>query len=489
VSNSTRNTDALPIPGLIGSSAAMRALAERVRQIAPTDLTALITGESGTGKEVVARALHSLSLRRRERLVSLNCGAIPETLLESELFGSEKGAYTGATELRKGFFEAANKGTIFLDELGEMPLGTQVKLLRVLENGEFSRLGSPDTLRTDVRVIAATNRALEEEVARGRFRRDLFYRLNAVQLRIPPLRERPEDIPELIEYFAKRAAAKIGASYGGITQEALELLMNLPWNGNVRELRNLIETLVTLEKGREITIPVLRPYLPRELKPANVAAGSAPNETTLLHDDPASTRAPNFPLALPSAPVESPFSSDAFSFSAFLPEGYPQPLGAVRALLPPASEATPGGTYEQTEFPPYLAPNLFARTPERLERELLYKALVDLAREVALLRGEVTELKEAAIRRPNGFADGNGANDVLHSAHDSNNPSQTPHKTWDEVVNGEEKNFLPTMIEVEKRLIKTALQRFNGNRRLAADALGISERTLYRKLREYGLSE
>ena len=271
--------------GVIGSSRLMLEVIERVRQVAPTDLCVLITGESGTGKEVFARAIHSLSKRRKERLVSLNCGAIPETLLESELFGSEKGAYTGATEQRKGFFEAADKGTIFLDELGEMPLGTQVKLLRVLESGEFSRLGSPDTLRTDVRVIAATNRRLEEEVAAGTFRTDLFYRLNTVRLEIPPLREHPEDIPELIEYFGTRTARKNGAIYEGINAEALDLLVHLPWAGNIRELRNLIETVVTLEKGRHITIESLRPYLPRALKPPPALLQNESSEHSIIPDE------------------------------------------------------------------------------------------------------------------------------------------------------------------------------------------------------------
>lgn len=215
------NTPSQHITGIIGSSAQMREVIERVQQVAPTDLCVLITGESGTGKEVFARTLHHLSKRRKERMVSLNCGAIPETLLESELFGSEKGAYTGATEQRKGFFEAADRGTVFLDELGEMPMGTQVKFLRVLETGEFSRLGSPDVIRSDVRIIAATNRRLEEEVARGTFRQDLFYRLNAVQIEIPALREHPEDIPELVEYFARRTTQKIGVEYEGINAEAL----------------------------------------------------------------------------------------------------------------------------------------------------------------------------------------------------------------------------------------------------------------------------
>jgi transcriptional regulator with PAS, ATPase and Fis domain len=420
----------------------MQEVIERVRQVAPTDLCVLITGESGTGKEVFARAIHSLSKRRKERLVSLNCGAIPETLLESELFGSEKGAYTGATEQRKGFFEAADKGTMFLDELGEMPLGTQVKLLRVLESGEFSRLGSPDVLKTDVRIIAATNRRLEEEVAAGAFRTDLFYRLNSVRIEIPPLREHREDIPELIAYFGTRTALKNSANYEGISTEALELLANMPWAGNIRELRNLIETVVTLEKGRYITIESLRGYLPRALKQPS-ATLTADNAETLI---------------LPA--VDEYVTTAARERPTF-------------AALPPAPNTA--STLALPYSPSSALFQISGKTPEQLERELVYKALVDLAREVALLRGEMAELKDA----------------VLTQNHEEHSETTiVPRASTDQYhVSNDTADFPLTMHEVEKRLIGAALSRFEGNRRQTADALGISERTLYRKLREYGFVE
>jgi len=188
--------------GIIGKSPLIVEAIEQLIQVAPTDLTVLITGETGTGKDVFARAIHGLSPRRKAPFISVNCGAIPETLLESELFGHEKGAFTGAVEQRKGFFEVANNGTIFLDEIGEMPIGTQVKLLRVLESGEFTRLGSTQVIKVNVRIIAATNRDLAYEVRKGTFREDLYYRLKAVHLHLPPLRKRPEDVPLLVEYIA-----------------------------------------------------------------------------------------------------------------------------------------------------------------------------------------------------------------------------------------------------------------------------------------------
>ncbi len=429
----------------------MREVIARVEQVAPTDLCVLITGESGTGKEVFARTLHSLSKRRKERMVSLNCGAIPETLLESELFGSEKGAYTGATEQRKGFFEAADKGTIFLDELGEMPLGTQVKLLRVLETGEFSRLGSPDVIRTDVRVLAATNRRLEDEVAEGRFRQDLFYRLNTVQIEIPPLREHPEDIPELVQYFAERTARKIGADYEGISHEALRLLMNLPWAGNIRELRNLIETVTTLSKGHQITLESLRPYLPRALKQPDAVPIPLP-----------------YPALPPANVVADTVKSDPVGIMAFLPD-------AQRQHLLPASSALM---------------RVSGKMPEQIERELMYKALVDLVREVALLRGEVADLKDAVFSHHHDTKDSaqNSPNGATMQRVEQDSPNAFTRDTADD-DNHSDAHAPLTMHEVEKRLISAALNRFDGNRRQVADALGISERTLYRKLREYGFSE
>ena len=218
----------------------------RLLQVAPTDLTVLVTGETGTGKEVFAHAVHELSTRKKAPFVSVNCGAIPETLLESELFGAEKGAFTGSVEQRKGFFETANRGTIFLDEIGEMPIATQVKLLRILESGEYSRLGSSDMLKVDVRVVAATNRDLAYEVRQGRFRQDLYFRLNSVNIHLPPLRQHPEDIELLAEHFALRAAEKNDLVYGGVDPLALNLLNQRPWPGNVRELKAFVERAVLI---------------------------------------------------------------------------------------------------------------------------------------------------------------------------------------------------------------------------------------------------
>ncbi|MBD1208861.1 MAG: sigma 54-interacting transcriptional regulator [Ignavibacteria bacterium] len=470
----TVKTQPQHITGIIGSSPQMHEVTERVLQVAPTDLCVLITGESGTGKEVFARAVHNLSKRRRERMISLNCGAIPETLLESELFGSEKGAYTGAAEQRKGFFEAADKGTIFLDELGEMPLGTQVKLLRVLETGEFSRLGSPDIIRSDVRIIAATNRRLEEEVARGTFRQDLFYRLNAVQIEIPPLREHPDDIPELVEYFARRTTQKIGVEYKGMSAEALHVLKNLPWAGNVRELRNLIETVVTLEKGREITLDTLRPYMPRALK-SPVSAGNAEYQVPM----PQTLLAPSRTL-----PPSAPFVPD----NSFQGNGFQDTV--LRMLPFMAGERYDRAGYDGTEYNnKVLAQSSLmripAKTPEQLERELMYKALVDLVREVALLRGEVADLRDVVFTQKRD-SDGHEISPVrVSSVTPVRDTQDAPEEPSYQSATLEESPL--TMHEVEKRLIGAALGRFDGNRRQAADALGISERTLYRKLREYGL--
>ncbi|MBU3699305.1 MAG: sigma-54-dependent Fis family transcriptional regulator, partial [Candidatus Kapabacteria bacterium] len=250
--------------GLIGESPAMVQAMSRLLQVAPTDISVLVTGETGTGKEVFAHAVHDLSARKKAPFVSVNCGAIPETLLESELFGAEKGAFTGSVEQRKGFFETAHRGTIFLDEIGEMPISTQVKLLRILESGEYSRLGSSDVLKVDVRIVAATNRDLAYEVRQGRFRQDLYFRLNSVNIHLPPLRQHPEDIEHLVEHFAHRAAEKNILTYNGIDAKALQLLERQAWPGNVRELRNIIETMVTLEQGARITEEMVLRYLPVE---------------------------------------------------------------------------------------------------------------------------------------------------------------------------------------------------------------------------------
>lgn len=238
--------------GLIGRSEAFIQVLETLKQVAPTNITVLITGESGTGKEMVARAIHELSKRKDKPIISVNCGAIPEGILESELFGHEKGSFTGAEATRKGYFEAANQGTIFLDEIGELPVAVQVKLLRVLEQKEFMKVGGTTSVKVDVRVIAATNKNLENEVNKGNFRKDLFYRLNAVKITIPPLRKRKEDIALFAEYYSQKVSRENNIDFMGFTEEALQELENYSWPGNIREIRNLIERLIILKKGKKI---------------------------------------------------------------------------------------------------------------------------------------------------------------------------------------------------------------------------------------------
>jgi two-component system response regulator HydG len=246
---------------IIATSPAMRRTIEVAEQVAPSSATILITGESGTGKEVIANVIHFGSARKDQPFIKVSCAAIPETLLEGELFGHERGAFTGAHTQRKGRFELADHGTLFLDEIGEMSPSTQVKLLRVLQEGEFERLGGTKTIRVDVRLIAATNANLEEAVERKGFRRDLFYRLNVITLNIPPLRERPEDIPLLADYFLRRATAKNAKAIDTISEEAMDRLLAYSWPGNVRELENVIERAVVLSRGASIGIDDLPPTL------------------------------------------------------------------------------------------------------------------------------------------------------------------------------------------------------------------------------------
>ncbi len=239
---------------MIGSSPAMQQLRELIERAAPTEATVLITGESGTGKELVASEIHRLSKRRSRPMVQVNCAAIPEELIESELFGHEKGSFTGAVRKQQGKFVAADRGTIFLDEVGDMSARTQAKVLRVLQSGELERVGSQDIVRVDVRVVAATNKDLEVEIEEGGFREDLFYRLNVVPLKTPPLRERREDIPELAEYFLAHFSGRYGIAKEGFTEEAVAELSKLDWPGNVRELKNMVERLVILTPGNRIDV-------------------------------------------------------------------------------------------------------------------------------------------------------------------------------------------------------------------------------------------
>ncbi len=383
--------------GIIGDSAPMKRVIAKLMQAAPTDLTVLITGETGTGKEVFANAIHTLSNRKSKPFISVNCAAIPETLLESELFGHEKGAFTGASDQRLGFFESAHNGTIFLDELGEIPLGTQVKLLRVLESGEFSRLGSSEIRQVNVRVIAATNRDLEQQIERGDFRRDLYYRLNSVHIELPSLREHREDIPALFDYFAEKVTRKIGIEYQGIGGDALSILKSLHWSGNIRELRNMAETIVTLEKGEFITPEILRKYIP-----------------------------------------------------AALPEHKMLPVPDKNAMVRVEKE--------QPETPS-LELGLIFRTLLEIKSEVL-----DIKRSIAGIYDEIAVLKEKEPEFVYRF--------------------EEPVAQMDDYTGELESK---TINEIEKIMIEKALARNHGNRRNAAKELGISERTLYRKITEYDL--
>jgi two-component system response regulator HydG len=247
--------------GIIGTSGAMRGIVQTARQVAPSDIPVLITGESGTGKELIARAIHNNSRRRKHRLVPLNCAGLSESILEDELFGHVRGAFTGATGEREGRFEHADRGTLFLDEIGDMPVAMQAKLLRVLENGEIVRLGSNEPRRVDVRFISATNRNLEELVAEKRFREDLYFRIKGVTIHLPALRERREDIPLLIHYFIEQFNAKYAKQVSGIEPEAQQVLMSYGWPGNVRELRNSVENMVVMAPGERLTADVLPPHI------------------------------------------------------------------------------------------------------------------------------------------------------------------------------------------------------------------------------------
>jgi transcriptional regulator with PAS, ATPase and Fis domain len=361
--------------GIIGESVEMRKIAEVIAQVAPTDITVLITGESGVGKEVIAKAIHAASHRAKKPLITVNCGAIPEGIIESELFGHERGSFTGAAEQRKGYFELADGGTIFLDEIGELPLSAQVKFLRVLENGEFLRVGSSQSRTVNVRVIAATNKDLEHEVRQQRFRADVFYRLRSVNIAIPPLRNRMEDIPILFRHFAAEVTRRNKVRFAGISDEALHLLEEYHWPGNVRELKNVVESMLVLESGKYLQPDDVRKYL---------------KEYRMSGED----------------------------------RQLPVPLG---------------------------------KSVEQAERELILRALLDI-------KGNLMELRSALL-------------DHLHA--EAEQPAETTAR--------EATPAAVTIDDMERRMIAEALARLKGNRRAVARALKISERTLYRKIKAYGL--
>jgi DNA-binding NtrC family response regulator len=378
--------------GIVGESAAIQEVLVKIEQMAPVSSTVLVQGESGTGKELVAKALHDLSPRRGQAFITVNCAALPETLLESELFGHEKGAFTGAAERRLGRFELADGGTIFLDEIGEIPLSTQVKLLRVLESRNFFRVGGTQAIKVNVRVIAATNRTLRDAVALGEFRDDLYYRLNVLNIYLPPLRERRGDIPLLVRRFIREFAKAHDRPFRGITPEAMQRLVSAPWPGNVRQLRNLIESMVVLAPGAEIRASDI---------PVDVLEGAG----TLL------------PMRLAQAGQQSS-----------------------------------GAGLQELEF--------------------ILRSLVDLRLQIEEMRRRIDEHPQrvqvidlgnhAQVTDVMSEVDGDGDQPVLYRSG-------------------------MTMAEVERATIEAALREYKGNRRRAAEVLGIGERTLYRKIKAYRL--
>jgi len=393
--------------GIIGNSQLLEREIEKALLIAPTDLTVLIIGESGVGKEVFPQIIHQNSYRKHGMYIAVNCGAIPEGTIDSELFGHEKGSFTGALADRKGYFEVADKGTIFLDEVGELPLSTQARLLRVLEYGEFIKVGSSKVLKTDVRIVAATNMDLLKAIRNGKFREDLYYRLNTVPSLIPPLRDRPEDIFLLFRKFSIDFAEKYHMPPVILTDEAKQVLINYRWPGNIRELKNITERISIIEQDREISASVFKSYL------VNPDIGLP---------------------AIMQADSDKPFFNN--------------------------------------------------------EREILYKILFDMRNDINDLKKLVPEL---SMNKPQ-------VSDIPHfsyptrtvsSSHPEKDIEEEPVLYADEYAEEESKttdeSTALSLEEVEKEMIKKALERNGGKRRNAASDLKISERTLYRKIKEYGL--
>lgn len=417
--------------GIIGNYPALNRALEKAIQVAPTDISVLVIGESGVGKEFIPKIIHSESRRKHQPYIVVNCGAIPEGTIDSELFGHEKGAFTGATSTRKGYFEVADGGTIFLDEVGELPLQTQVRLLRVLESGEFMKVGSSQVQKTDVRIVAATNVNMMKAIQDGRFREDLYYRLNTVQIDMPALRERKGDIHLLFRKFAIDFAEKYRMPELKLTDDAVSYLENYSFPGNVRQLRNLVEQLTVVEQKREINSVRLAEYIP------------------------------------------------------------------VQANLPAVVQKNQPGSISSSEF--------------HSEREIMYKILFDMRNDINDLKSLTSELIKN--RGAGGFSNQEqdlinriytpetqsaNPNSLLYFENSNRNPgnptiiSSPNENDYDDVEDIEVEEAQPVSLSLqnnERELIVRALEKHKGRRNKAADELGISQRTLYRKIKQYNLED
>ena len=400
--------------GIVGNAEELNRAIDISMQVAPTDLSVLVTGESGVGKEFFPQIIHQNSARKHNKYIAVNCGAIPEGTIDSELFGHVKGAFTGAIDERNGYFAEANNGTIFLDEIGELPLSTQARLLRVLESGEYIKVGSSRVEKTNVRIVAATNVNLTEAIARGDFREDLYYRLNTIPVKVPALRERPGDVPLLFRKFASDVSERYTMPPVQLTENARRLLSAYPWPGNIRQLKNVTEQITLLSAQREITEEVLREFLPE-----------------------------------------------------------------VKSTLPMVSTSKPSGnkTFES-------------------ERDILYQVLFDMRQDMTELKRQVAALMggEMPMSRPTANYAPHGDVSLLDAAqHPSTGAlSIRSSKETDDFEYQDTEEYVEETLSIEdaeKELIRKALLRHGGRRKLAAQELRISERTLYRKIKEYNLED
>ena len=400
---------------IVGNSEGLNHALDIALQVAPTDLSVLIVGESGVGKEIIPRVIHDNSPRRREKYFAINCGSIPEGTIDSELFGHEKGSYTGAVGEADGYFGVANKGTIFLDEVGELPMATQARLLRVLETGEYIRVGGQEIRKTDVRIVAATNVNMRKAIAEGRFREDLYYRLNTIPIQMPPLRDRGNDILLLFRLFAMLMGQKYHLPKITLTDDAKQLMLHYKWPGNVRQLKNITEQMSVLSEKREIDAETLKHFIP---------------------DDPDSTE-----LATISKPGQHSYES---------------------------------------------------------EREILYKILYELRGNVADLRRDLTNLRKQIDTyrelQDSTYSNGYLGNSSQLPSIEQRRPIQnydqaSPQEADAEEIKTEEEPESLNLNDLGRQMVEKALERNDGNRKRAAQELGISDRTLYRRIKQYGLDQ